>query len=411
MRVSDSRLKRIARLALVWTSLVLIAIACTPATTPRPTAQPADNAELVLFNGTVIDGTGSSPIPDAVVVIGGERILAVGSRGSVAIPADIPAIDVQGGTILPGFINAHVHSGYNLSNLAAWAQSGVTTVRDLGRGIIPPDFAAREEAAADPRYARLVAAGPFITAPDGYPTAIFGSPAVYVSTPDEARQAVNDLLDRGADVIKIAVESGQDFGEQIPMLDTATVSAIVETAHARGTLVVAHVLVSPDLRRALDGGVDDIAHMVVDDLPDELIQRMVDEGVYWEPTLELWRGVGYGNDLRAIANLRRYAAAGGLVALGTDYDGYHTPFQLGMPMIEIEAMQEAGMSAMEIIVAGTRNAAHVCNMGAELGTLEAGKIADVIVVAGDPLEDIHALEQVRWVVHNGELIRSPEPSQ
>jgi imidazolonepropionase-like amidohydrolase len=325
----------------------------------------------------------------------------------VAIPEGVPAIDVQGSTILPGFINAHVHSGYNLENLAAWAQAGVTTVRDLGRGVVPPDFAVRDQAAADARYAGLVAAGPFLTAPGGYPTAVFGQPAVYVSTPDEARQAADDLLDRGADVIKIAVESGQDFGERLPTLDAAAVSAIVETAHRRGTIVVAHVLVAADLRQALDGGVDDIAHMVTDDLPDELIQNMADKGTYWEPTLELWRGVGQGNDRRAIANLRRYVAAGGLVALGTDYDGYSTPFQLGMPMIEIEAMIEAGMTPLQVIVAATRNAAHVCNRGADLGTLEAGKVADVLIVAGNPLEDIHALEQVRWVVHNGVVIRSP----
>ena len=408
MRTPGSRFRRILRALPALALLLLSVMACAPGTTPPPTARPTAPADLILLNGTLIDGTGAAAIPDAILVIGGGRILAAGPRGSVAIPEGVPSIDVEGGTILPGFINAHVHSGYDLENLATWAQAGVTTVRDLGRGVIPPDFSAREQAAADPRYARLVAAGPFITAPGGYPTAIFGSLALYASTPDEARQAANSLLDQGANVIKIAVESGQDFGEQIPMLDTAAVSAIVETAHRRGTLVAAHLLVSPDLRQALDGGVDDVAHMVADDLPDELIKRMVDKGIYWEPTLELWRGVGHGNDGRAIANLRRYVAAGGLVALGTDYDGYYTPFQLGMPMIEMEAMQEAGMSPMQIIVAGTRNAAHVCNMGVDLGTLEVGRIADVLVVAGDPLGNIHALENVRWVVHNGIVIRSPQ---
>jgi imidazolonepropionase-like amidohydrolase len=394
--------------ALAAAALVVVVLACAPASTPPPASPPASPAELVLFNGNVIDGTGAAPIPDAVLVIGGGRILAVGPHPSVTIPEGVPAIDVQGGTILPGFINAHVHGGYNLDNLAAWAQAGVTTVRDLGRGVIPPNFALRDQAAADPRYARLVAAGPFVTAPGGYPTAIFGQRAVYVSSPEEGRQAVAELLDRGAEVIKIAVESGQGFGEQLPMLDTATVAAIVETAHSRGTLVVAHLIVSADLGRALDGGVDDIGHMVTDVLPDELIRRMVERGVYWEPTLELWRGVGHGNDVQAIANLRRYVAAGGLVALGTDYDGYVTPFQLGMPIIEMEAMQEAGMSPMQIIVAGTCNAARVCNLGMELGTLEVGKIADVLVVSDDPLQDIRALEGVRWVVHNGSVIRSPQ---
>jgi len=109
-----------------------------------------------------------------------------------------------------------------------------------------------------------------------------------------------------------------------------------------------------------------------------------------------------------IDNLRRYAAAGGQVALGTDYAGYTTPFQLGMPIKEMEWMLEAGMLPMQVIVAGTENAALVCNMGKDLGTLAVGKIADVLVVGGDPLQDIHALSDVRWVIHNGIVIRGKD---
>ncbi len=132
---------------------------------------------------------------------------------------------------------------------------------------------------------------------------------------------------------------------------------------------------------------------------------MVDNGTYWVPTLELWKRVGGGNDKLAVANLTRYVAAGGKVALGTDYAGYSAVFDLGMPVTEIELMQQAGMTPMQIIVAATRNGAHVCNLGDELGTLQAGKIADVLVVNGDPLEDVQALTQVRLVIHNGEVIR------
>lgn len=149
--------------------------------------------------------------------------------------------------------------------------------------------------------------------------------------------------------------------------------------------------------------------MVTDPLPDDLIERMVANGVYWEPTIELWKNVGHSLDQYILDNLGRYVAAGGKVALGTDYEGYSTPFQLGMPMHEIEWMQEAGMSPMQIIVASTKNAADVCGLGTELGTLEVGKIADVLVVQGDPLQDIQALSDVRWVIHNGLVIRVPGP--
>jgi len=210
-------------------------------------------------------------------------------------------------------------------------------------------------------------------------------------------------------VIKIALESGVIFGQEIPMLSPEEVAAIVTEAHTRGTLVTVHVTVSRDLEQALDAGVDDVAHMVTDELPDALIERMVKAGVYWEPTLELWKGVSSVNpvsyDTRAIDNLRRFVQAGGKVALGTDYEGYSTQFDLGMPMHEIEGMQEAGMTPMQIIVAATRNAAHVCNLEREFGTLEAGKIADVLVVDGNPWQDVRALANVRMVLRDGVVIR------
>lgn len=393
--------------------LVWILAGCSPSSQPTPalTIQTPRSPALALVNGTLIDGSGAQPIENAAVVIQDTKIMAAGMRDTVAIPEGTQVIDLGGAAILPGFINAHVHGAYDLERLAAWAQAGVTTVRDLGARSVPAPFSLREEASRDAQYARLVAAGPIITAPDGYPIAVFGSNALSVATPAEARQATNDLLDQGAEVIKIALESGEVFRQApLPMLSPQQIDTIVDAAHQRGTLVVAHVTVSGDLELALNHDVDDITHMVVDDLSDDLIKRMVADGIYWEPTLELWKGVGRGFDQPAVDNLRRYVAAGGKVALGTDYGGgYSMPFQLGMPIHEMEWMEEAGMTPMEIIIASTRNAAHVCNQEQDLGTLEAGKIADLIVVEGNPLEDIHALANVLWIIHNGVVIRDPTP--
>ena len=376
---------------------------------------PQTTNALALVNGTLIDGTGVEPVLDAMLVIRDGRIVAVGPRARVDLPDHAQIVDVQGVTILPGFINAHVHQAYDESKLKAWAQGGVTTVRDLGNGSARAElFALRDGALRNPQCARLVAAGPMMTVPGGYPIVPWGGDGLTVTSPDEARQEVARLLEDGADVIKIALESGVIFRRQIPMLSPQEAAAIVEEAHRRGTLVSVHVTISPDLEQALDAGVDDVAHMVVpgagpDELPDDLIKRMVEAGVYWEPTLELWQGVSSVNpvdyDRQAIDNLRRFVAAGGKVALGTDYAGYTTEFQLGMPMKEIGWMQEAGMTPMQVIVSGTRQAAHVCNLERELGTLEVGKIADVLVVDGDPLEDMHALASVRLVLHGGEIIR------
>ena len=94
-----------------------------------------------------------------------------------------------------------------------------------------------------------------------------------------------------------------------------------------------------------------------------------------------------------------------MVVLGTDYDGYAADFEMGMPLLEMELMLQAGMTPMQIIVAGTKNAAVVCNRGDDLGTLEAGKIADIVVMQGDPLTDIHALDEIALVIRNGVIIR------
>jgi imidazolonepropionase-like amidohydrolase len=156
---------------------------------------------------------------------------------------------------------------------------------------------------------------------------------------------------------------------------------------------------------ALKAEVNDIAHMVTDDPSDDLIQRVVNQGVYWVPTLELWHGVGYGLGDVAIHNLRRFVKSGGLVALGTDFDGYNCPFDLGMPIREVRWMREAGMTPMQIIVAATKNASHVCNLEDKIGTLEKGKTADILIVKGNPLRDIEALLNPRMVIHGGEIIR------
>ena len=370
--------------------------------------QQAESA-LALVNGRLIDGTGAEALSDGALVIRGKRIVAAGGRAQLVIPADAEVVEVQGGTILPGFINAHVHEAFDEDTLRAWARGGVTTVRDLGAAG-PYDaevFRRRDALGATPGCARLVAAGPFVNVEGGYPIVYWGGDALTITSPEEARQAVNQLIDDGADVIKTAFESGYSFGQSgWPLLTPEEATALVETAHGRGVPVTAHLTSARDLGRALDAGVDEIAHMVADRLPDELITRMVDDGTRWVPTLELWQGasrnfaVDYGPV--SVDNLARFVRAGGQVALGTDYAGApDIAFDLGMTIHEIGWMQEAGMTPLLIIVAATRNAARACNMESELGTLEAGKLADVLVVDGDPLEDLRALTSPRLVLREG----------
>jgi imidazolonepropionase-like amidohydrolase len=400
-RSNPRRISRREFLKLAAAGAAGLLVGCCPA--------PQASGTLALANGTLIDGTGADPVPDGVVVVQDGRITAVGPRDRVDTPTEARVVDVDGATILPGFINAHVHAAYDEDTLEAWAKGGVTTVRDLGAfGPYSAElFDFRDEVNEKLHCARLVAVGSFINVAGGYPIVYWDGNAVTIESPEDARQKVHQLIDDGADVIKTAIESGVTFGQSgWPLLSPEEAAAIVEAAHERDTPVSVHVTVSRDLERALDAGMDEIAHMVTDWVPDELIARMADSDTYWVPTLELWQGVSRNYSVNygamTINNLGRFVEAGGRVALGTDYAGApNIEFDLGMPIHEIGWMQEAGMAPMDIIVAATKYAAHVCNLGQEIGTLEPGKAADILVVDGNPLEDIHALAETKMVFREG----------
>jgi imidazolonepropionase-like amidohydrolase len=372
---------------------------------------------LALTNGTLIDGTGAKAVTDAAVVISDGRIAAAGPRTEVEIPATAEVIDLNGMTMLPGFINAHVHNAYDKKILRAWAQGGVTTVRDLGviRPFLHPAhyFKRRDELCADPKCARLTAVGPFVNVEGGYPVVRWGGEMITIDSPEDARIKVDHLIDSGADVIKTVMESGDMFRQSDwPLLSSDEIKAIVETAHERHIPVTVHVTSAKDLGPVMDSGADEIAHMVVDDLSNNLVSRMVETGTRWVPTIELWQlvsrisALAYGKN--AIRNLALFVEAGGEVVLGTDYAGAPgVTFDLGMPIREIGWMQEAGMTPMQIIVAATQNGARSCNLLDEVGTLEEGKLADIIVVDGNPLIELQALSRIKMVFREGKSIFLP----
>jgi imidazolonepropionase-like amidohydrolase len=362
-------------------------------------------AKLALINGTLIDGTGAAAVRNAVLAIGADgRIVAVGRRGNGPIPRETTVIDVAGATILPGFINAHVHDAYSAANLEAWAAAGVTTVRDEAinaPGVRLADLIARRNAEWNqPRYARLISAGWMITAPGGYGR-------LGVATAEEARLRVIEEIEAGADLIKVAVEDGIAGRTDLPVLSTEALKAAVEEAHKRGKRVSAHITDARFLQTVVAAGVDDAAHATWDPAPDSLFQEMITRRIAMVPTLTVFDA--YNALAGAQVNVRRFVALGGEVALGSDYtdipQNNFPHFELGMPMHEIECLAGAGMTAMQIIVASTRNAARVCGLGSELGTLEVGKTADVLVVNGNPLASLAVLASPRLVIHFGEIIR------
>ncbi len=403
--------RRSVRTALVFTvltTLVALAVAGSlPGSNEVNSARAGSSrAPLAIVNGRLIDGSGARPVKNAVVLIKGKRIVFAGPRRKVSIPRKARRIDAHGGTILPGFINTHVHQAIDESNLRAWLLGGVTTVRDLGSG---PDyrwaFSERNRMNRSARTARLLAVGPLITVPGGYPEAIWGDPGLEVRSVADARTRVERLIHAGCDTVKISLESGQIFGQDgLPMLSPAEVKAIVAVAHAHGKRVSAHAMVTKDIERAVDGGVDEIAHYDIENIPQSLIRRMVAAHVDWVPTLELLhvvRATIYGD------SLKRFVRAGGIVALGTDYMGAgpEYPYDLGMPVHELVYMDQLGMTPMQAIKAATVNAAYALDRP-DLGLLGKGKVADVIVIKGNPLKNLELLRNVKLVVQNGVLVRS-----
>jgi len=382
--------------------LLFAFVSCSAA---PPAVDVPPGAILALINGTLIDGTGAAAVRNAVLAVGADgRIVAAGRRGDGPIPAGTTVIDVEGATILPGFINAHVHDSYAAANLEAWAAAGVTTVRDEGintGGVSLADLIARRDSEwTAPRYARLVSAGWMITAPGGYGR-------LGVSSAAEARQFVIDEIAIGADLIKVAVEDGIAGRTDLPVLSAEALAAIVSTAHERGKRVSAHITDARFLQTVVSAGVDDAAHAVWDTAADSLFRDMIARRIVMVPTLTVFDA--YNSLAGAQACVRRFAALGGEVALGSDYtdipQNNFPHFELGMPMHEVECLTGAGLTPMQIIVAATRNAARVCGLGDELGTLEVGKTADVLVVNGDPLTNLSALAHPRLVIRLGQVIR------
>jgi imidazolonepropionase-like amidohydrolase len=415
-------------------SLTVLSIAlagCTPAKTLVP-----DDA-LVVWDGTVIDGTGRLPIYDGIVVVQGHRITAIGKAEDFVVPDGTRTVAANGGTIMPGIINSHTHGTGDPTIRREFLVGGVTTVCNLGVSL--EGLSAFEDTSVPGGpSARGFWAGPIITAPGGYPGPAYGSQFSYeVATPVEARNAVADLLDGGASVIKIALAPG-DPREPWPVLDLERVRAIVEEAHSRGVLVRAHVF-EPYLVKdiVLPAGIDVIEHSPFPILSEEeersvlespipraqlfdivapefvrLLAEMVEQNVAMVPTLAGNVGGLYRKPDRSrveqividvhVEAVSRFHALGGVVALGNDY-GAGVGSGTGMPLTEMRLLLAAGLSPMEVVVAGTKHAAFVCGQEDVLGTLEVGKLADIIVVDGDPLRDLQAMERVVAVIKNGEV--------
>lgn len=396
-------------------------------------ASPPESADLIITNARVIDGTGTV-YNRAVIVITGERIQSIAS-GETQLSAGM-IIDVQGKTVLPGLIDAHVHllredqapvddqtlAQYITDGLPAELQAylshGVTTIKSTG-DIVEPFLQVRDSLARGEMLGpRLFLVGPVLTAHGGHPAATLfrGNPwrrarqSKELTTETEARTAVRQLSELGVDAIKFVYQGSVDekkpylFGPGISLrkITPQIMKAIIDETHTHQLRVTAHTMDLEDAMAVLEAGSDGLEHGVArSQVPDDKLGTLLlERGASYVPTLITRRP----NLLKtAMANLKQLADQGVRIVLGTD-----TPVGGALSGLttlkELELMVQAGMSPEQVIQAATRNAAQHLGKLDEFGTLEAGKLADLIIVEGDPLMDITVMHNIEVVIKGGKVV-------
>ena len=406
----------------------------------------------LIRNGTVIDGTGRAPVPNAGVLIADNLIREVGPIKSFGRQdSTVREIDAGGGYILPGFVDSHVHltlEGINIARdmatpfslrfyrsvqyMRRTLEAGITSVRDAGGADAGMKQAVEDHVVPGPRMqisiTSLTITGghgdfwmrsgdEFHTFPS-YP----GVPDGRCDGPDEVRSKVREVLRAGAEVIKIFTTGGvispTDHPEFTQFSPEELDVIVSEAARRRGTKVMAHAQGSEGIKNAVRAGVWSIEHGIY--LDDEAIELMLKRGTFLVPTLiapvaVLETGKESGMPEYAIRKARdviethrdsisRAHKAGVKISMGTDAG----VMAHGTNLRELGLMVDIGMTPMEAIVATTRTAAECLGWDDRIGTLQAGKLADVIITRADPLRNICSLEKtdnIVFVMKDGEVIK------
>ena len=389
-----------------------------------------------LFNGM------NKLATNQVVLIHGDRISEVGSAESIKIPNGAEVVDLSRTTVLPGLIDAHTHvfgngpdfetqilrDSYQYRTLVALSNAqkdlmvGFTTLRDLKTlGAMYSDVDLRNAidrgVVQGPRMQvatrGIQATGGFIMR--GYSTDVtLPSALEVVDSPWAARQAVRDQIAHGADLIK--VYAAYDFyfssdGKMVvpPTFTGEEVNAIVDEAHAKGRKVSCHAFGGQGLKNCLNAGVDSIEHGV--DLDDADIKMMLQKGIYLVPTLYHYQDdrekdmKKYGGHSVAEVSEKsfpRAVAQGVKIAFGSGVG----PFPHGTQTKEFEYMVKFGMTPLQAIRAATIEAARLMGWQDRIGSIEAGKFADLVAVQGDPTADITELERVKFVMKGGHVFKN-----
>ena len=416
---------------------------------------------LVIEGATLIDGTGKEPIPNAVVVIENDRIQAVFRHGEQVYPRGARVIQAQGKTIIPALFDMDTHIAQQGLEAAAQALTnylyhGITSISDTGVSIVHGEGLERLKQEGKLISPRIFEAGPTLTAVGGHPIpvnralgrAIDTRTLTQIKGPEDAVQQVQRYVrEYQVTTIKAILESGGDL--HYPRMTLETYKALVDEAHRQGLKVYTHASQLSDVRDALAGGVDLIAHGFAEELTaqSDIAQMIVQQKVSWLPDInnaessvkifdhpEIWDDpdlrksvpavyIEMAHDPKVLARLegrlersrRNHQMRmrtvkvlydmGANILVGTDSTGApHRMFYGWDIHRELEHLVNAGMTPMDVIVAASRKAAEYLGQEKDLGTVEAGKFADLLILSGNPLEDIRNSRTIEQVIYAGRLI-------
>lgn len=411
-------------------------------------------AYTLIRNGTLIDGTGGKVLKNAAVLLQDNIIRSIGPQDSLTLPnVNVPDIDARGGTILPGFIDSHVHMMLEFSDQRAMMQTpfslnfykavsymrrtieaGITSVRDAGGADFGVKQAVEQGLVLGPRMqisitplgitgghtdGWMLSGMTFDLFPE-YP----GHPSGICDGVDGVRKKVREVLRAGAEIVKICSTGGvlspTDHPEFTQFSPEELAVIVQEARFRRGTKVMAHAQGSEGIKNAIRAGVHSIEHGIY--LDEEAIELLLKHGTFLIPTLlapvavvEIAEKTGAMPDYAVRKaketieahrdSIARAYKAGVKIAMGTDAG----VMPHGTNLRELGLMADTGMSPMEIIVATTRTAAECLGWDDRLGTVEPGKLADIIITRADPLVDIRALEQpenIPIVIKNGTVVKN-----
>ncbi|MFL5352971.1 amidohydrolase family protein [Archangium sp.] len=397
---------------------------------PEPT-------RIALRAARLFDGKSDRVLADAVMLIEGSRIQAVGT--GLSIPSGTRVIDLGDVTLLPGLIDAHSHlllevdaesGGDSLLSTVAqrstaerallgaklgheMLEAGVTTVRDLGNSGLNGDVALRDAIQRGWVQGPRISACTRALAPQGgqFPTlqppaqALIEQEYVTISGVEEARRAVRQAISDGADCIKVIVDNGHN------LLSLEELKVIVEEAHRRKRPVAAHTTTDESIRIAVQAGVDSVEHAY--SLPDDVLAPMARKRIFMVPTegsMDACDSFDAKERCRKLIakahdHLRRAVTAGVRLAAGSDMYVVMPGLTRGQASVKsFSAYAEAGLEPVDVLRAATVNAAELLRMQDQIGSLEPNKLADLLAVEGDPLKDIGALKQVRFVMKDGQVV-------